>query len=111
MASHVTEAVRAPGQRGERRLQMSYEACQEWTGGEERTSAWVAGEVIVFMATTSRHADIVGFLYALLLHVAQFRNLGRVFAESLELQLATAARIPDILFLSTEHLDRLKRRG
>ena len=89
------------------RLAMTYEAWLEWAGEQERKTEWVDGEVIVFMPTTVRHADVVGFLYTLLLHYARFLNLGRVLAESVEMRLAGAARVPDVLFVAREHLDRL----
>jgi Uma2 family endonuclease len=90
----------------ERRLRMSYEEWLAWDAGETR-SEWVDGEVIVFMPTSERHWQIVFFLATLLTHYVRFRRLGRVLAESVAMRLARAARVPDLLFVANERLDRL----
>ncbi len=91
---------------GGRRIVMGYEEWLRWNPEGVR-SEWVDGEVIVFVPTTVRHADLVGFLYTLLSSYARFFALGRVFMETVEMWLAHAGRVPDILLVARAHLDRL----
>ncbi len=91
---------------GAQRPRMGYDEWLRWNPEGVR-SEWVNGEVIVFVPTTVRHADLVGFLYTLLSSYARFFALGRVFMETVEMRLAHAGRVPDILFVARDHLDRL----
>ena len=72
---------------------------------------WVDGEVIPMTAVTVQHADLNGFLYALLRHFAGHHQLGRVFSDPFVMKpgLDSPGRAPDILFLSHAHLARLRR--
>ena len=85
---------------------MGYEQWRTWADDAEIKSEWVDGEVIVFMSTTIRHADVAFFVAALLRHYVGFLNLGRVLMESVEMRPADAARVPDILFVKRENLNR-----
>ncbi len=105
MAREVADPV-AVGARGP---VMGYEEWLSQTDGESR-SEWVDGEVIVFMPTTVRHADLVGFLYTLLSSYVRYLALGRVFMETVEMRLDRVARVPDVLFVARDHLDRLTDR-
>ena len=102
MARPVVEPEVAPP-----RLRMVYEQWRAWADDAEVKSEWVDGEVIVVMSTTIRHADVSGFLYKLLSLYAEFLNLGRVFAETVEMRLADRSRVPDLLFIRRDHLHRL----
>ncbi len=90
----------------ERRLRMGYDEWLAWRD-QEFKSEWVGGEVIVFMATSRRHWQIIFFLADLLSHFVAFRHLGVVLAESVAMRLEHAGRVPDILFVANDHLDRL----
>ncbi len=91
----------------ERRIRLGYDAWRRWHPEGVR-SEWVDGEVIVFVPTTLRHADVVGFLYVLLSSFVRFFDLGRVFMETVEMRLAHAGRVPDILFVARDHLAALE---
>ena len=90
----------------ERRVRMTYEEWLAWDSGETR-SEWVDGEVVVFVSTSQRHWQIVYFLAALLTEYVRFRGLGRVLAESVAMRLERSGRVPDLLFVANERLDRL----
>jgi len=104
MAHRVADTIPT----SQRRRRMSYEDYQAWFGDTNR-GEWVDGEVIVFMPTTVRHADLAGFLYTLLSHFARFHDLGRVFAESVEMSVrdGRSSRIPDLVFVGRAHADRV----
>jgi Uma2 family endonuclease len=105
MVQNVAEPIASPPAPPRR---MSYEAWRRWAAQQEGRSEWVAGEVIEIMSSSIRHADIVGFVFALLLQFVQFRNLGRVFMESVEMRLADSARVPDVLFVAADRVGRLE---
>jgi Uma2 family endonuclease len=89
-------------------LHMSYEEYLAWDY-EGSLTEWVDGEVIIHMATTPKHQKVVDFLNRLLgLFVGVFR-LGEVYSAPLAMRAVEGgnAREPDLLFLATEHLDRL----
>ncbi len=90
-------------------LRMTYEEYLEWSGSDIRAE-WVNGEVIVFMPPFVRHADVVGFIFNLLSYVVRKRGSGRVFTAAFEMRLSVipSAREPDVAFVATEHLDRIR---
>ena len=79
---------------------MSYEAWLNWDPGYDVRSEWVDGEVIEFMPTTLRHGLTAGFLYQLVSAYVDFRRLGVVLIDSIEMRMGLARRVPDILFVS-----------
>jgi len=85
---------------------MTYE---EWLAraDEDVHSEWVDGEVFVYKPASDRHQAVLGSLYILLSLYSWRFNLGTVRFAPFEMRLARAAREPDLLFLSREHLDRL----
>lgn len=92
----------------EQRLRMSYKEYCEWTD-EETRAEWVDGEVILFMPAKPRHADLIGWLIALLRIYTQFFNLARVMPASIEMKTSPTsnAREPDILVVANENLHRI----
>ena len=90
----------------ERRPRMG---CDECLAGRDQgfKSEWVDGEVIVFVSASRRHWQITFFPADLLSHFVAFRRLGIVLADSVAMRLERAGRVPDILFVATDHLDRL----
>lgn len=92
----------------EQRLRMSYEEYSEWAG-EGTRAEWVNGEVIVLMPAKPRHADLIGFLVALLRNYTSFFNLARVMLASIEMKTSPTsnAREPDILVIANENLHRV----
>jgi Uma2 family endonuclease len=103
MAQQLTEAVTAP----ERRSRMTYEEYLTQVD-EDAHAEWVDGEVVRFMPPTARHQDVVGVLLSLLSIYARLRGLGRVFVAPFEMHVSDrSSREPDVLFVATEHADRL----
>jgi Uma2 family endonuclease len=93
---------------GDVRQRMSYDEFLNQID-ESKQAEWVDGEAIVFTPPTTRHQQLVGFLYSLLLsHIQHFR-LGEVIIAPFEMKTTpeSNSREPDILFVSNEHLDRL----
>jgi len=95
--------------RADERVRMTYEEYLEWPGSE-LAAEWVDGEVIVFMPPTVRHADVVVFLVNLLSYFVRKRRLGRVLAAAFEMRLRVipSSREPDVAFISSKHLDRIR---
>jgi len=94
---------------GEERIPMSYDEYLDWCDEERNLGEWVDGEVIVFDMPGLRHQDLVLWLGWLLRTFATRRSLGRVVIAEYEMKLdaVRSSRKPDILFIATEHLDRL----
>ena len=90
----------------EQRLPMSYEEYLTWFD-ELRFGEWVDGEVIVFMPPSGLHQDLDWFLGSVLGLYVQALDLGTMRIAPFEMRLERSARIPDILFVAREHLDRL----
>ena len=89
---------------------MTYEEFLEWA--KEGTRAeWVDGEVILMSPTSNAHQSLMGFLGALLLFFVEARQLGRILLPPFQMKLDTrpSGREPDLIFISKEHVDRLKR--
>ena len=91
---------------GERRSRMTYEEFRAWAD-EDTRAEWVDGEVIVFLPASPLHGQLVFFLATLLSHYVRFRGLGEVLGGSFEMRLKHAGRVPDLLFVASERLDRL----
>ncbi len=88
--------------------QMSYEDYLLWST-EDKHAEWVNGEVIIHMPPTEMHQALLGFLFSFLRLFADMLGTGRLLVAPFEMKLGPrgSARQPDILFVSTEHLDRL----
>src|SRR5689334_21103066 len=89
---------------------MSLEEFHAWCDGETRAE-WVDGEVIVLLPDSLRHYGVVTFLLVLLRLWTEAKNLGRVFDETVFLRLSLPSRrqrVPDLIFVANEHLDRLR---
>lgn len=92
----------------ERRVPISYEEFLA-NADENMHAEWVDGEIINFMPPGTRHQQIVAFLLKLLgIYVDHFR-LGEVIVAPYEMKVSpdSNAREPDVLFIATNHLDRL----
>jgi Uma2 family endonuclease len=89
------------------RLKMSYEEYLAWEG-EGRHGEWVDGEVIVFMPKPP-HQRLVRFLGSLVSAFVELLRLGEVLTAPCEMRIRVGgpSREPDILFVETEHLDRI----
>jgi Uma2 family endonuclease len=88
---------------------MSYEEFLDWCD-EDTLAEWVDGQVMISSPASDRHQDLADFLTAVLRIYVESRGLGRV--RSAPFQMKTGpdlpGREPDVLYVSAEHLDRLK---
>lgn len=87
-------------------LQMDYHDWLAWSAGETRTE-WVDGEVVVSAPSSPRHWQMVFLLAMLLTHYVDFKRLGRVLGKSIAMRLPRSGRVPDVLFVTNDHRDRL----
>ena len=71
---------------------------------------WVGGETIPMSPVSNQHQNVAGFLIALLRVYAEERHLGEVRSEPYQMKpaLSLPGRAPDIFFVATAHLDRLR---
>lgn len=88
---------------------MTYEEFLAWAD-EDTYAEWVNGEVIRLSPASDKHQNIADFLTALFRHLVEAHESGVV--RSAPFQMKTGpnlpGREPDLLFISREHLDRLK---
>jgi Uma2 family endonuclease len=92
---------------GKRR--MTYEEFLAWCD-EDTLAEWVDGEVVHLSPASRRHQELVGFLWFLLKHYADFHNMGVVLMAPFQMKTGPdlPGREPDILFVARDHLGRLK---
>ena len=77
---------------------------------EDVPAEWVDGEVILMSPASQKHQRFVSFLTALLQHFVEINQSGVVLLAPFQMKLAArpSGREPDVLFVSNDHLDRLK---
>ena len=90
----------------EQRVAMSYDEYLQFAD-EHRLIEWVDGEVIAHMPPGTRHQQVQAFLTTLLTLFVEHFGLGQLLPAPFEMRLERSARAPDLLFIATEHLDRL----
>ncbi len=110
--------ARRPGQTADLRRQLlewlaveeqprlTYEEFLAWAD-EDTLAEWVDGEVVMYSPASDRHQDISGFLESVLRPFVVGRQLGAVRSAPFQMKLEQG-REPDLLFVATEHLKRLK---
>ena len=91
-----------------KRLKMSFEEFLEWAD-EDTLAEWVNGKVIMSSPASMIHQEISSFLGDILKLFVQNRNMGKVIEAPFQMKLSNTAREPDLLFVSENHLDRLKK--
>ncbi len=71
---------------------------------------WADGQIIPMSPITNRHTKLGLFLLMLLEHWAEAHSLGEVFYEPFQMKTGPdlPGRAPDILFVATENLPRVK---
>src|SRR4051794_806068 len=78
-----------------------------WALANEFRSEWVDGEIIEVMPTNRRHQRLIRLILFLVTHHAERQRLGEVFFDYLmKLQHRPSGRVPDVMFVTNEHLDR-----
>jgi Uma2 family endonuclease len=90
-----------------RRSTMSYEDFLEWAD-EDMLAEWVDGEVIIASTSSDKDQIVREFLHNVLRIFVGVRNQGIVRSSRFQMKLRRSGREPDLLFVTTEHLDRLK---
>ena len=77
---------------------------------EDVPAEWVDGEVFLMSPVSSRHQDLADFLTALFRLFVEAHQLGLVRSAPFQMKLAArpSGREPDVLFVSSDRLDRLK---
>ena len=77
---------------------------------EDIWAEWVDGEVIIMSPASRKHQQIADFLSAILRIFSETKNLGLAISApfSMRLDETSAVREPDLLFISTANLHRLK---
>jgi Uma2 family endonuclease len=79
--------------------------------GPETHAEWVDGKVINLSPPIETHQDVSDFLTALLRHFVEDYGAGRVLSAPFLMRTGPGlpGREPDILFVSNDNIDRLKR--
>ena len=85
---------------------MTYEEFLAWAD-EDTLAEWVDGEVVMYSPASNKHQDIADFLVSVLRPFAEVHQLGIVRSAPFQMKLERG-REPDLVFVASEHLDRLK---
>jgi Uma2 family endonuclease len=94
------------------RREMTYGEFLAWAN-EDTLAEWVAlpgekvGEVVMTSPASDQHQNLADFLIAVLRPYVESHGLGWVRSAPFQMKLAHG-REPDLLFVATEHLDRLR---
>ena len=88
--------------------EMSYEEFLDWAD-EDTLAEWVDGKVIMTSPASNRHQQLVSFLDHLVGLYVRYQSAGEWRIAPFQMRLANSGREPDCLFVSTNHLDRLRR--
>lgn len=88
---------------------MSYE--EFLTSYDGQHAEWVGGEVVPMTPPSDQHQNVVGFLAALFRMYAEAKGLGVVRSSPFQMKPGPElpGREPDVLFVSGDHADRLRR--
>lgn len=78
---------------------------------EHGLSEWVDGEVRLYMSAFEAHQRIITLLTGILGNFAELMDAGRVFTAGYAMRAARLGngREPDIMFVRTDHLDRMEQ--
>lgn len=87
---------------------MTYEEFLEWAD-EDTLAEWVDGVVVMTSPASLRHQEIMDFLRELLATYIKVHKLGKVVSPPFQMKLKRTGREPDLLFVTNEHLGRLKK--
>ena len=109
MPSPEHQPATAPTAQGQP-LRMSYEEFLAWSD-EDMHAEWVNGEVIVQMPPKRPHQRVVAFLLQVMGLFIQLFQLGELLPAPFEMRATPdgPAREPDLIFIASEHLDRLSQ--
>lgn len=108
----IARSLTPPPATEDHTLRMTYEDFLIWADDnvDDTTHVeWVNGEVTVFMAPNTIHVRLAYFLAQVISLFCNRFGLGEVFVAPFEVRLGPGPtfREPDVLFVATEHLDRV----
>ena len=88
---------------------ISFEEFLIWVD-EDTRAEWVDGQIVLMSPSNADHQLVIGFLYRLLAHFIETRELGLLILAPFLMRLQTrpSGREPDLLFLSRDHMDRFR---
>jgi Uma2 family endonuclease len=86
---------------------MSYEEFLDWAG-EDTHAEWVDGRVVMTSPANLKHQALASFVWSILHTYAQVHGLGTAVIAPFQMKLPNSGREPDVLFVATTHLDRLR---
>lgn len=88
---------------------MTYEEFLSWAT-DETHAEWVDGRVIFMQPVSDDHSDEQGFLSGTIRTYVEEKHLGKVRSEPFQMKLDSprAGRSPDLIFVSTESLPRIR---
>lgn len=97
------------GEREPPKGRITFEEFLDWCD-EDTRAEWVDGEVVFMSPENEGHQGGLLFLLRIVAEFVERRELGRVFFEGMLMRLGPSwsGRVPDLLFLATEHLERLR---
>jgi Uma2 family endonuclease len=89
---------------------VSFEDYLAWSLKEDIHAEWVDGEIVPMAPSNVDHHDLNGWLYHLLIRFIDARRLGRLFISQILMRLSIrpSGRMPDLMFVSKEHVDRIR---
>ncbi len=90
---------------------LTYEEFLAWCD-EDTWAEWVDGEVVVLSPASRRHQQVVDFLVQVLGIYVQAKGLGVVLSAPFQMKTGPdlPGREPDLLFVASENLGRLRER-
>ena len=88
---------------------ISFEEFLAWTD-EDTHAEWVDGEIVLMAPASLEHQSLLDFLNDLVKTYVRSHGLGQVFFAPVLMHLPSrpSGREPDLLFIATAHLDRLR---
>jgi Uma2 family endonuclease len=87
---------------------MTYEEFLDWCD-EDRIVEWVNGDVIMASPASAKHQRIGSFLEHILYNYVESRQLGETFRAPFQMKLDFSGREPDIIYISSSHIDQIKK--
>lgn len=86
---------------------MTYQEFLDWLD-EDTLAEWVDGEVIMTSPASDAHQNLSDFLTSVLRVFVESRGLGWVRSAPFQMRLETSGREPDLLFVTSDHVDRVR---
>ena len=87
---------------------MSYKQFLDWLD-EDTLAEWVDGEVFMTSPASDTHQNLADFLTAVLRVFVESHELGWVRSAPFQMKLEASGREPDLLFVTSNQLDRVRR--